>query len=89
MRYELFLRKLGWLSRGGDPYTNNTMDKEEFATKLSWLRQGHCYFLLSMENITGGHESKKVYITVCGHKSFSHILLNMVLLESKGKSKVD
>lgn len=81
MRCELFLRELGWLSRGSDPYTSNTMDKEEFAIILSWLRQSYCYFILSMvERITGGHESKKVYITVCGHRTFSYILLNMALL---------
>lgn len=58
-------------SRGGDPWAKNLSDKKELSTRLSWLTQGHCYFLLSMGNIVGNHEPQKVYITVSGHKIFS------------------
>ena len=64
------------------------MDEEEFDTGLSWLRQDHFYLLFSEKNVIGNHESKKVYITECGHKILPHLLLNMVLLTSEEKNAV-
>lgn len=63
------------------------MDEEKFATRLSWLRQGYHCFLLSMENVTGNHASKKVYITVCSHKIFPHLLWDVALLRSEEKNE--
>ena len=67
-------------------WANNLVNEEEFAIKLNWLREGHCYFLLPMENVIGNHESKKVYVTVYGHNIFPHLPLNMASHESKEKN---
>lgn len=77
-----------WLSRGGDPWAKSLMDEEEFATRLSWLGQDHCSFILSMENIQATMNPRRSVLLYMAAKYPLISFWTWPLLRAKGRQKL-